>query len=156
MCVKQGVKKGENTSPEFVYHEWHSAEYIQYLYVKNTGNQLYCHTTSIHLLSVQAITQTSFNHCLIHNSMNNSKLHRTLSAMQAWELLVYTPWHQVHPNADRGLANAGKHENALQSLKVAQIFSTQSTIQNLHLGCLCMYVIALSCFHLSEGSHMHM
>lgn len=59
--------------------------------------------------------------------------HTVLFQEQAWELLIHKPWQQVHRNTDRSLANARKHESGVQRLKVAQIFTTQSTIQNLHL-----------------------
>lgn len=72
-------------------------------------------------------------HGLIYHWNCNSESQRSFFQEQAWELLVYKPWHRDHRNTDRGLAKAGKHESGVQWLKVAQIFTTQSTIQNLYL-----------------------
>lgn len=75
---------------------------------------------------------------------DNSESHRTIFREQAWELLIHKPWHRAHRNTDRALANAGKHESGVQRLKVAQIFTTQSPIQNLHpLSCNTAFPLAL-------------
>lgn len=62
---------------------------------------------------------------------DDSESHGILFQELAWELLKHKPWHQVHRKAHRALAKAGKHESSEQRLKVAQIFTTQSPIQNL-------------------------
>lgn len=79
-----------------------------------------------------------------------AKSHKILFQKRAWELLIHKPWHQVRRNADGGLADAGKHESGVQRLKVAQIFTIQYTIQNLHL----LYCTLL--FHLPSLNYFSM